>query len=40
MSSWFGLARRGAAYQFGRRFWRWFTAYEITRWFMNWYDWS
>ncbi|MET8153691.1 hypothetical protein ACIBSW_27555 [Actinoplanes sp. NPDC049668] len=28
----FRLARRGAAYEFGRRFWRWFTTFEIIRW--------
>jgi hypothetical protein len=31
--SWFGLARRGAAYEFGRRLWRWFLAFEIIGWF-------
>ena len=31
--SWFRLARRGAAYEFGRRLWRWFAAFEIIRWF-------
>ncbi|WP_436528596.1 hypothetical protein [Actinoplanes sp. HUAS TT8] len=30
--SWFRLARRGAAYEFGRRLWRWFAAFEIIRW--------
>jgi hypothetical protein len=30
--SWFRLARRGAAYEFGRRMWRWFAAYELARW--------
>jgi hypothetical protein len=33
--SWFRLARRGAAYEFGRRLWRWFMAFEIIRWFMR-----
>ena len=27
--SWFRLARRGAAYEFGRRLWGWFLAVEI-----------
>ena len=27
--SWFRLARRGAAYEFGRRLWAWFLAAEI-----------
>ena len=27
--SWFRLARRGAAYEFGRRLWGWFLAIEI-----------
>ena len=27
--SWFRLARRGAAYEFGRRLWAWFLAIEI-----------
>jgi len=27
--SWFRLARRGAAYEFGRRLWGWFLAFEI-----------
>lgn len=27
--SWFRLARRGAAYEFGRRLWAWFLAFEI-----------
>jgi hypothetical protein len=31
--SWFRLARRGAAYEFGRRLWRWFAAVEIIGWF-------
>ncbi|GID94556.1 hypothetical protein ACFQFC_35130 [Amorphoplanes digitatis] len=31
MSSWFGLARRGAAYELGRRLWVWFLAFEIIR---------
>ncbi|MFF5293646.1 hypothetical protein [Paractinoplanes globisporus] len=35
MSSWLGLARRGAAYEFGRRLWRWFTVFEIFRWFVR-----
>ena len=35
MSSWFGLARRGAAYEFGRCLWRWFTAFEIISWFFR-----
>ena len=30
--SWFRNARRGAAYEFGRRLWRWFAAVEIIRW--------
>jgi hypothetical protein len=34
-SSWFGLARRGAAYEFGRRLWRWFLAFEIIGWFVR-----
>jgi hypothetical protein len=34
-SSWFGLARRGAAYEIGRRLWRWFTAFEIISWFIR-----
>jgi hypothetical protein len=29
--SWFRLARRGAAYEFGRRLWGWFLAMEIIR---------
>lgn len=29
--SWFRLARRGAAYEFGRRLWAWFVAVEIIR---------
>jgi hypothetical protein len=29
---WFRLARRGAAYEFGRRLWRWFAAFEVLRW--------
>jgi hypothetical protein len=33
--SWFRLARRGAAYEFGRRLWRWFTAFEIISWFIR-----
>ncbi|GAA3962864.1 hypothetical protein [Actinoplanes auranticolor] len=33
--SWFRLARRGAAYEFGRRLWRWFTAFEIIAWFVR-----
>ena len=35
MSSWFGRARRGAAYEFGRRLWRWFLTIEIIRWFVR-----
>ena len=31
--SWFRLARRGAAYEFGRRMWHWFAAWEAVRWF-------
>ena len=31
--SWFRLARRGAAYEFGRRLWRWFAAAELIGWF-------
>ena len=34
-SSWFGLARRGAAHEFGRRLWRWFLAIEIIGWFVR-----
>jgi len=34
-SSWFGLARRGAAYEFGRRLWRWFLAVEIIGWLVR-----
>ncbi|BCJ53064.1 hypothetical protein Asp14428_45390 [Actinoplanes sp. NBRC 14428] len=29
--SWFRLARRGAAYEFGRRLWAWFLAFEIIK---------
>ena len=29
--SWLGTARKGAANEFGRRMWRWFAAFEITR---------
>ncbi|MDQ7906867.1 hypothetical protein RB614_20335 [Phytohabitans sp. ZYX-F-186] len=32
MASWFRLARRGAANEFGRRLWRWFAAFELIRW--------
>ena len=31
--SWFRTARRGAAYEFGRRFMGWFLVAEIIRWF-------
>lgn len=31
--SWFRLAWRGAATEFGRRLWAWFAAVEIIRWF-------
>ncbi|MEV6305871.1 hypothetical protein AB0M02_41095 [Actinoplanes sp. NPDC051861] len=31
--SWFHHARRGAAFEFGRRMWAWFAAAEIIRWF-------
>ena len=34
--SWFRLARRGAAYEFGRRLWRWFAAFEAIGWFARW----
>ena len=27
--------RRGAAYEIGRRLWRWFAAFEIIRWFFR-----
>ena len=30
--SWFRTARRGAAYEFGRRLWRWFAAAELIGW--------
>jgi hypothetical protein len=33
--SWFRHARRGAAYEFGRRLWRWFLAFEIIGWFVR-----
>ena len=33
--SWFQLVRRGAAYELGRRLWRWFAAFEIIRWFLR-----
>lgn len=33
--SWFRLARHGAAYEFGRRLWGWFAAFEIIRWFVR-----
>ena len=33
--SWFRNARRGAAYEFGRRLWRWFAAFELIRWFVQ-----
>jgi hypothetical protein len=33
--SWFRLAHRGAAYEFGRRLWRWFAAVEVIRWFLR-----
>jgi hypothetical protein len=32
---WFRLARRGAAYEFGRHLWRWFAAFELIRWFVH-----
>ncbi|GAA4719084.1 hypothetical protein [Phytohabitans rumicis] len=32
---WFRLARRGAAYEFGRRLWAWFAAYELIRWLIR-----
>jgi hypothetical protein len=35
MSSWFGLARRGAANEFGQRLWRWFLAVEIISWLIR-----
>jgi hypothetical protein len=31
--TWFRHARRGAAYEFGRRLWAWFAAFEAIRWF-------
>ncbi|MCO8274778.1 hypothetical protein M1L60_29700 [Actinoplanes sp. TRM 88003] len=33
--SWFRDVRRGAAYELGRRLWRWFAALEIIGWFVR-----
>jgi hypothetical protein len=33
--SWIRDVRRGAAYELGRRLWRWFAAFELIGWFIR-----